>query len=206
MARVTRVQRAAKPHTCGKGHPIEKGEPYLWAKPGFRGRKMYRCLKHPFRESDLATGLNQAPLAAREEFDDALDGLEAHDYDGLSEAVETFRSALEDYVAEREQGLDAWENGNSTLEELRDQAQECLDSFDFEPEEFDQEEPSSETADPEPQAEDFEQEEDYVAARDEWEQNQADAEQEWSDWDAERDQHWEDQVEAAREAAQGLDL
>lgn len=189
MARVHRVQRSNKEHTCGVGgHVIPKGEPYLWAKPGFRTRTpKVRCVNHPFRESDLATGMNQEPLAAREEFIDALDGLEEFDYDGLREAVETFQSALDDYVSVREEALDAWENGNSTLEEYRDNAQQARDDFEPDVDEF---------SDEEPEGSEFEDDDDghdeFEAAHDAWE--------------SERQDHWENAVEEARSAAEGLDL
>lgn len=206
MARVHKVQKSAKEHTCGKGHVIPKGEPYQWAKPGFRTRRpLIRCMRHPFRDSDLATGLNQEPLAAREELEDTLDGLEKGDYDSLREAVESFQSALDDYVAAREEGLEAWENGNSALEELRDNAQAARDDFEPDVDEFSDEEPE-EFSEPEPQEEDFETEEDYEEAHGRWTDAQAEQEQEWSDWDQSRDQHWEDAVEGVREAAMGLDL
>lgn len=130
MARVHRVTRSNKEHTCGLGHVIPKGDPYLWAKPGFRTRTpKARCIHHPFRPSDLATGANQEPLAAQEAFTDALDALEPHDYDGLEEARSEFESALEEYVNVRQEGLDAWENGNATMEDLLDTAQSALDEF-----------------------------------------------------------------------------
>ncbi|QOP64796.1 hypothetical protein SEA_DELAGARZA_37 [Microbacterium phage DelaGarza] len=189
MARVHRVQRSNKEHTCGVGgHVIPKGEPYLWAKPGFRTRTpKVRCVNHPFRESDLATGMNQEPLAAREEFIDALDSLEEFDYDGLREAVETFQSALDDYVSVREEALDAWENGNSTLEEYRDNAQQARGDFEPDVDEF---------SDEEPEGSEFEDDDDghdeFEAAHDAWE--------------SERQDHWDNAVEEARSAAEGLDL
>jgi len=210
MARVHRVQRSNKEHTCGHSptHVIPKGDPYLWAKPGFRTRTpKVRCVEHPFRPSELATGLNAEPMAAQEDFDATLGTLERHDYDGLAAAVDEFRDALESYRDARQEALDAWENGNSQFEEWLEEAEEALSALeDLEVEEWDEEEPSSETADPEPDAADFETEEDYNEAVERWQESQDEAESEWDDWDARRDQHWDDQIDAASEASASVSL
>lgn len=192
MARINRVQKAAQPHTCERGCTIAKGDPYTWAKPGFRGRKRLRCAQHPFRESDLATGLNAEPLAAREEFEDTVNGLEEGDYEGLREAVETFQSALDDYVAAREEGLDAWENGNSMLEDLRDQAQQARDDFEPDVEEFDEEEPDRDDFEGDGEDPDDDGSDEY--------------EQEVIEWEGRKSDHWETAVNDALDAASGLDL
>lgn len=181
MARVHRVTRSNKEHTCGLGHVIPKGDPYLWAKPGFRTRTpKVRCIHHPFRPSDLATGANQEPLAAQEAFTDALDALEPHDYDGLEEARSEFESALEEYVNVRQEGLDAWENGNATMEDLLYTAQSALDEFSsFTVDEFDEEEPDTEDGEESP---------------------------EWEAWDSARDEHWETVLDDARSAAESIEL
>jgi hypothetical protein len=205
MARVTRVNKSNIEHVCEVGrHTIPKGDAYLWAKPGFRGRKRFRCPEHPFKESDLATGMNAEPLAAREEFISTAEGLEPFDYDGLREAVETFQGALDDYVSVREEALDAWENGNSTLEELRDAAQEARDSFEPDVDEFTDDEPEDvDEPDDEPdEDEDPEAHEEWTRLNDAYQEyvTERDA------WEDERDEHWENAVSEAIDAAQSVEL
>ena len=112
---------------CGScGHVIAKGEKYLHAKPGFRTRRpLIRCLKHPFRESDLITGNRQEIVRAKEDALDAIDG--ADTFEDLASAMSEFESAADDYLSMREEALDQWPNGNSQLEEYRDQAQAIVD-------------------------------------------------------------------------------
>ena len=133
MASVKRVASSRTVHRCHAGHDIEPPEGYSWAAPGFRARKRYACARHPFRPSQLTTSLRSGPLAAQEALDDALDAISESNTDALDDittAVEDLRSALEDYAAEREQALDAWENGNAQLEELHEIAQAALDEVD----------------------------------------------------------------------------
>lgn len=135
MARVHKVTASRKDHTCGRGgHVIPKGEPYLWAKPGFRTRTPHiRCVQHPFRPSELTTSLASEPMAAAEA---ALESLEEVDLtsvealDELTTILEEVRSAAEEYASTRREAADAWENGNSTLEELADTADEAVSTLD----------------------------------------------------------------------------
>lgn len=129
MARVHRVERSNKEHTCGRGHVIPKGEPYLWAKPGFRRRTpIIRCVKHPFRPSELTTSAASAPMAAVEAFEDAANaGFDS--IEDLQTAWDELGSALEEYAQERESALEAWENGNSQLEEYAETANAALEEF-----------------------------------------------------------------------------
>lgn len=59
MARITEVKKARKPQgNCSRcGDPIERGDPYRHASPGFHGGKIVRCMKAgcAFRASDLTT-------------------------------------------------------------------------------------------------------------------------------------------------------
>lgn len=206
MARVTRVQKSAAEHTCGRGHVIPKGQPYMWAKPGFRASKKYRCMEHPFKPSDLATGLNATPMAAQEDALEALSALEHGDYEGLEAIVDEFRQALEDYVQEREQGLEVWENGNSMLEDLRDQAQDTLDSFDVTVEPFDEEEPDEAASREEPAEEDFESQEDFDAAHEEWTTEDEEATAEHERWEQDGSDHWEQQVSDVEDAIGSAEL
>lgn len=123
MARVHRVTRSNKEHTCGRGgHVIPKGEPYSWAKPGFRRRTpLIRCAQHPFRPSELTTSAASEPMAAVEASEDAaaagFDSIE-----DLTTAWDELGEALEEYASQREEALEAWEHGNSQLEEYAETA------------------------------------------------------------------------------------
>lgn len=128
MARVhTTKANGQAQRKCGRcGHEIQKGETYYWAKPGFRTRTpVVRCLTHPFRESELTTGVRSEALAAREEFEDAIDDVDS--FDALDSVRAELESALDDYVSTRQEALDAWPNGNSQLEEFVLQAESARD-------------------------------------------------------------------------------
>lgn len=192
MARVHTVKRSNKSHVCAVGgHEIPKGDPYLWAKPGFRTRTpLVRCMNHPFRPSDLATGLNAEPMRAQEDFDATIASLEEHDYEGLNAAVSEFRDALEAYRDVRQEALDAWENGNSQFEEWAEEAEGFVSTFESldEASEYEEEEPT------EPSRDDFDTEDAYDEAVTEYETAHA-------DWEEARAQHWEDAVSAADDAS-----
>lgn len=123
MARIHHIKKSTKEHTCsGHGHVIPKGDPYMWAKPGFRTRRpVCRCLKHPFRESDLITGQRAEIVRAKEDALEAIDN--ASSPEDVESAMQEFASAAEDYQSTRQEALDAWPNGNSTLEEFVYQAE-----------------------------------------------------------------------------------
>ena len=177
MARVHKVTRSNKEHTCGHvpTHVIPKGDPYLWAKPGFRTRTpKIRCVDHPFRSSELATGLNAEPMAAQEEFDDTLGTLERGDYDGLEAAVDAFREVLEAYRDARQEISDAWENGNSQYVEEAEAALGYLEDLTIDP--FEEEEPED-----------------------------ADSEK-WAEWDAQAEGHWAEQITNAEDASASVSL
>lgn len=123
MARVHRVNKSAKEHTCSKdGAVIPKGDPYLWAKPGFRTRRpVVRCIHHPFKESDLITG-NRAEIVRA--IEDARETIEsAESISDIETAMSDLESAADDYQSLRQEALDAWPNGNSGLEEWVYQAE-----------------------------------------------------------------------------------
>lgn len=130
MARVHRVGKSRKEYTCSHGeHTIPVGSPYLWAKPGFRRRTpIIRCVAHPFRASDLTTGVRAEALVAIEAFEDAVDGIDT--FDALESAWTDLQSELENFVQTRQDALDAWENGNSQLEDLLYQAEAARDEVD----------------------------------------------------------------------------
>jgi len=177
MARIHRVQKSNKVHQCSRGHEIAKGQPYTWAKPGFRRRTpIIRCIQHPFRPSELMTGLASEPTAAVEAFDDAVtQGFES--MEDLEAAWDELRQAVEDYRDNRQQALDQWEHGNSQLEDYLETAERALEeveghTFDS----FDDEEPS------------------------------ADDEDEWEEWDQARQAHIEEQVDEAQSVAGSLEF
>ncbi len=142
MARVKKVDNSRKPHTCGRGgHEIPKGDSYLTASPGYRGRPKYRCLQHPFRPSELTTSAASEPMSAVEAFEDSANaGFDTHD--DLEAAWEELRSAVEEYQQMREAALEAWEYGNSQLEEYVETANAAMDEVEgFTVESFDEPEP-----------------------------------------------------------------
>lgn len=187
MARVYTKKTSRTEHICGRtGHVIPKGEGYYAAAPGFRGREIYRCFAHPFRQSELTNSLRSQPLAALENLEDTIPSLEPGDYDSLTEAVNEFASEVRDYAEERQNALDQWENGNSQLEELADTASSAADDaeaieYDITP--FEEEEP---------QESDFEDADEYEA--------------EHSDWESDRDEAWEQAVSNALDAAQSIEF
>jgi hypothetical protein len=176
MARVHRINKSAKEHICGRGgHVIPKGDPYLHASPGFRRRKpLIRCVNHPFRPSELTTSAASEPMAAVEAFEDAAAaGFES--FADLSAAWDEVKQAAEDYLQMREEALEAWEYGNSQLEELRDTAQEAYDEIDGHTieEQDDVDEPGEEPEDEDSEA--WAEWEEATREREEWEQALADA-------------------------------
>lgn len=128
MARAHFVKSSRKEHVCGRGHTIPAGDGYYWAAPGFRASKYgkkYRCLNHPFRESELTNSIRSEALAAVEAFEDGLDGIQS--FDDLESLRADLESALDDYVSTREEALEQWPNGNSQLEDYVQQAETARD-------------------------------------------------------------------------------
>jgi hypothetical protein len=187
MARVYTKKTSRVAHTCGRtGHEIPKGEGYYAAAPGFRGREVYRCFAHPFRPSELTNSLRSQPLAALEALEDGIPALEAGDYDGLTSLLEEFASEVRSYAEERQSALDAWENGNSQLEELYETAESAAneaEEIQNDVAEFDTEEPT----------------------RDEYDdEDEFDAEH--SDWEQAKEEHWDETVSSALDAAQSIEF
>ncbi|QJD50021.1 hypothetical protein SEA_RASOVI_44 [Microbacterium phage Rasovi] len=185
MARIHHVKKSAKEHTCsGHGHTIAKGEPYTWAKPGFRTRRpVRRCLKHPFRESDLITGQRAEIVRAKEDALEAIDNAESPE--DVESAVAEFASAAEDYQSTRQEALDAWPNGNSQLEEFVYQAEAIASEVDsWTADEFD--EPDQDEFEEDPDAADYE-------GLDEW-------------VEFKRAEHLDEVKDAARDLIEGLDM
>ncbi|QBI98162.1 hypothetical protein SEA_FIREMAN_80 [Microbacterium phage Fireman] len=177
MARVKRVDNSRKPHVCGRGgHEIPKGDSYLTASPGYRGRPKYRCLNHPFRPSELTTSAASEPMAAVESFEDAASaGFDTHE--DLESAWDELRSAVEEYQQMREAALEAWEHGNSQLEEYVETANAAMEEVDGHTiESFDTEEPS------------------------------VDDEEEWEEWEQSRIDHLSEQTDEAVSVAGSLEF
>lgn len=202
MARIHRVAKSAKVHICGNGgHEIPKGAPYSWAKPGFRTRTpLIRCAAHPFKPSELTTSLASGPMAAQEVFEEALSNLDQSApevLDELRSAVEEFQAEVRDYAEQRRESADAWENGNSTLEELAETAEQAADELEqLEVEEWGGDE---EARDAEPGEEPDDEESD---AHTEWYEAFAAHEEAVADWAA----HVTAQIEAASEVSAGLEF
>lgn len=137
MARAHYMKTSRVAHHCGGGgHEIPASEPYYWAAPGFRSRKIYRCTTHPFRGSELTSGLRSEALAAIENFEDSM-ALDVTSVDEIREAWEDLVSALAEYRDQRQEALDAWEYGNSQLEEYLDTAEAAASEVEsWEPEDF----------------------------------------------------------------------
>ncbi|XAO35650.1 hypothetical protein SEA_FIRECASTLE_43 [Microbacterium phage FireCastle] len=184
MARIHHVKKSAKEHTCGKGHVIPKGDPYTWAKPGFRTRRpLIRCARHPFTESDLITGQRGEIVRAKEAALEAIDG--ASSPEDVEAAVAEFASAAEDYQSTRQEALDAWPNGNSTLEEFVYQAEAIVSEVDgWTADDF--EEPDQDSFEEDADAADYEDLEEFTAFK--------------------RAEHLEEVQDAARDLIEGLDM
>jgi hypothetical protein len=190
MARAKWTKSSRKPHYCGRGHEIPVGEGYYSAAPGFRGRTLYRCKDHPFRPSELTVGLRAEPLSALEALEDTVPTLEVGDYDGLRSAVEEFASAVRDYADQRQEALDAWENGNSMLEDLQYTAESAADEaeqIEADIEEFDGEEPDR-------------------AEFDDDEDGQAEYDDALDEYNTEREGHWEEQTTTVLDAAASIEF
>lgn len=233
MARVTSVKASRVARTCGRtGHEIPPGSFVYSAAPGWRGRTQYRCKEHPFRQSELTTSKTAEALAAVEAFEDAAGAIEVESttaLDDLTAAWEELTSAVRQYADERREAADAWENGNSLLEELADTAEAAADELEeWEPEEWDgdpellewaEEEPTDPGDEPEePDPADFDDDEDFDAARNRYEvelaewQDAYDAHEEWEQAHDEAqeaidswNEHVEEQIAAAIELATGLE-
>ena len=225
MARISRIKKSRVERRCHAGHVIPVGSAYSFAAPGYHGREIYACGAHPFRPSNLTTGLRAEAEAAREAFTDTLEGIDHEDTGALEQlesALEEFKSEIGSYRDQRQEALDAWENGNSQLEELLETAEAAADELEgHEVDEWDGDESerdwtAEDDAEPEvptaPYADEFEIEEDFElaeeeyqqkrTARDEWEEREDAHEEAKESWRA----HVEDQVNTALELAEGLEF
>lgn len=134
MARVKTVSKAQKDQgTCEKcGKSLPKGEPYRWFKVGFRSRhKHVRCTDASCtpRPSELESTSKADIYAAFEDYYANPVDPESEDWtEDLRGAMEPIVEAYANYLQEKEDALEAWPNGNSQFEDVRDGAQEANDA------------------------------------------------------------------------------
>lgn len=122
--RVTTVNAARKPVTCGKCQTkIQKGTGYSWAKSRY-GPKMIRCLsfKCRFRPSDLSS----AKTALIEDaIEDAQEAIElAEDYESIKQALDDVSGVAEEVGQEYQDASDAWAGGQGR-DEWTEKADAC---------------------------------------------------------------------------------
>lgn len=138
VARIHTVEKSRKDQgACEKCRtPLPKGSAYRWFSVGYHAKfKHKRCLKHGCfpkpseRESSSKSGI----MAAMETFE----GQDFDNIDDLQSAFEDVKGAFEEYADECRTAADAWENGNSQLEERADAAEQANYGVeDWEPEDF----------------------------------------------------------------------
>lgn len=201
MARIYHTAKSRKERYCTPGHhTIPVGSAVASAAPGFRSREIFACAAHPFRPSNLTTSLRAEPLAAQEALEDAMGAMDQEDpgvLDELTAALEEFQSAVEEYASTRREALDAWENGNSQLEELSDTAENAeSEATGVEVEEWDGDE---ELRDSEPDEEPDDEDSPEWTAWDEKRQAIEDEQQSWHD-------HVEAQFDAVSEMLAGIEF
>jgi hypothetical protein len=203
MARVSYIKKSRVERRCHAGHVIPVGSAYTFAAPGYHGREIYACSAHPFRPSNLTTGIRAEGLAAVESFEDAVDAIDESAEDALenlTSAWEDLGSALEDYVATRQEGLDAWEYGNEQLQEFLDTAENALSEVqDHEIEEWSGDEEALKWDEPEPEGEEGPE---FDEVYDAWSAAQIDHDSAVADFEA----HVEGQFSEARDIASGLEV
>lgn len=136
MARVTTVKAARKPQgRCGRcGKEIEKGDGYRHASPGFRSRKLVRCLEDAcrFRPSDLTTSKMSQVYAAVEGVEDSLAEFGPfEDHDAVKDEAQALVDGMKDEIEavrdEYQEALDQWEYGNEQIQEKVDEVEGWVD-------------------------------------------------------------------------------
>jgi hypothetical protein len=135
MARVTTVKAARKAQgRCGRcGKEIEAGDGYRHASPGFRSRKLVRCLedKCRFRASDLTTSKVAQVYAAVEAVEDSLP-IDAEDHESVKAEAEGLVSGMQEEIEgvrdEYQEALDQWEYGNEQIQEKVDEVEEWVNA------------------------------------------------------------------------------
>lgn len=134
LARVTQVNRAMKDQgECGHpgcGVKIQKGDPYLWFKVGFRSRyKHVRCVDHYPPQSARESSLVSAVFAAQEDFAAQIDSLESHEdvLDALQQVADAVREVAGEYeTAMYDQNGNVW---NAEAEERYNALESAADEL-----------------------------------------------------------------------------
>lgn len=112
MPRVNRVKKARKDQgSCGKcGEPILAGDPYIWAKPRYGGKRV-RCVKYHacrFRPSQLTSSEIKGTIyGAQEDWEDRADAHEMTPLEVAQMVAEACREAVELF----QEKMDAIEEG-----------------------------------------------------------------------------------------------
>jgi uncharacterized phage infection (PIP) family protein YhgE len=118
MARVTT-------HTAAKDYPaqgIKKGETYYQWTPYRRGVQRSKTKPTPSQVSSAKTAVILDAIEGSRKIID-----EADEPDEIQSAVEEVGNVANDVLAEYDEALEAWPNGNSQIEEKRDTVQSFID-------------------------------------------------------------------------------
>jgi hypothetical protein len=132
VAKVETVQKSQKDQGkcehCGVALP--KGSAYRYFYVGFRATyKHVRCMKPECtpKLSERESSTKADVYRAQEDFEANLAA--ATTADDVQAAYESFHEAVDQYATEREEALEAWENGNSQLEEVAEAARQAADDM-----------------------------------------------------------------------------
>ena len=131
MPKVHTVQKAQKEHKCGRcSIAILPGQPYRWALKAY-STKMFRCMEHPLRPSELTSSDKLATIyGALEGVEDDIDGLEDGSIslgdlvESLEQAAEEIRNTGEEYE-ESASNMEQYFSGSSQIDEIHEKAEAC---------------------------------------------------------------------------------
>lgn len=125
MARITNVNKAQKDQgPCGRcGEAVLRGQPYRHASPGFRARKLVRCMKPgcAFRPSDLTTSKMSEVYAAQEDAEDTI---------SAATCLEDIEQALEDAAGRAEEVAQEYRDAAEALGGAGEENAERADEID----------------------------------------------------------------------------
>ena len=115
---------------------IAKGERYVWATQGFRGRKLVRCLKSDcaLRRSEYTTSKLAAVYEAAEEAHDQLDKIAAGSdlssvADDVAAVLNDVAAAWNDVAAEYADAADAMGDAGASMEERAEQIESAASNL-----------------------------------------------------------------------------
>ncbi len=139
MAKITIVPKSAKDQgTCGRcGDPLPKGCAYRHATPGFRGRKIKRCMKPEcgFRQSELTTSKMAEVYAAQEDAEDNLNP--ATCLEDIRQALDECADRCEEVANEYREAAEAMGGAGTEMEDKADEIESWCDELrSFDEEEF----------------------------------------------------------------------